>query len=60
MLYKKYGQNKPVLKKIFPSNEDIIYLDIEVSRGINYLYFLTAKMKNGEEIPINNGVEIIW
>ena len=60
MLYKKYGQNKSVLKKTFPSNEDVIFFDTKVNRGTNYLYLLIAEMKNGDEIVINEGVEIIW
>ena len=60
MLYKKYGQNKSVLKKIFPNNEDVVYLDTKVNTGTNYLYLLIAEMKNGKKVVINSGVEMNW
>ncbi len=60
LLYKRYGQNKSVLKKSFPTTEDVSYLDTSTKRGVNYLYLLIAEMGNGEKITINNGVEMIW
>lgn len=60
MLYKKYGENKSVLKKTFPNNQDVVYLDTKVNRSTNYLYLLIAEMDNGEEIVVNEGVEMIW
>ena len=60
MLYKKTGNTKAVLKKSFSNQEDIDYLDTQVSRGNFYLYQLMAKMENGDELLINDGVEINW
>jgi hypothetical protein len=60
LLYKKYGNNKAVLKKSFSNEEDIVYLDTKVSRGNTYLYKLKAVMDNGDEIIINDGVEMNW
>ena len=60
LLYKRYGQNKSVLKKSFSATEDVSYLDTSTKRGVNYLYLLIAEMENGEKITINDGVEMIW
>ncbi len=60
LLYKKHGEAQAVVKKSFSNKEDINYLDTKVSRGNTYLYKLMAVMENGDEITVNDGVEINW
>ena len=60
LLYKKSDQDPPVLKKSFPGDEDVVYLDTKVSSGNTYLYTLVAVMADNSEVLINDGVEIFW
>ncbi len=57
-LYRRFGNNPAVLYKTFSPDADVTYIDKAVTRGTTYLYSLKAGMENGEEVILNNGVEI--
>jgi hypothetical protein len=57
-LYKQNGKNKAQLLKAFSASEDVSFDDKNVTRGKTYLYKLIAKLKNGEEVIANRGVQM--
>jgi len=60
LLYKQSGNTKPILRQQFSPKDDITWTDIDVTQGKTYLYKLVAKMKNGDELNINNGVQMAY
>jgi hypothetical protein len=60
LLYKQSGKTKPVLLNSYPPDKDISVTDKNVTKGNTYLYSLKAQMVNGDEIIINEGVQMSY
>ncbi|MBE0653209.1 MAG: hypothetical protein IH594_05400, partial [Bacteroidales bacterium] len=55
LIYRQAQNEKPVLLKKLSASE-VIYTDFKVLPGKSYIYILTARMENGEERVLNQGV----
>ena len=57
LIYRQAQNEKPVLLKKLPASE-VLYTDFKVLVGKYYIYILVARMENGEERVLNQGVVV--